>query len=168
MARRRRPLTMPSAEGPRGMAAIGAGSLAGLAALLAASQSAQAGGIPRLALTLAMWVVYAGGAWAVSQLSSRRALWLAVGGGAVLQTLALRIRPWTTDDFRRYVWDGRVQAAGINPYRYAPEHPQLAFLRDLGMLQDVDTIDDAHTIAAQHPHLQMAAQVNQWRGAAAR
>lgn len=41
-------------------------------------------------------------------------------------------------------------------------------VRDLGMLQDVDTIDDAHTIAAQHPHLQMAAQVNQWRGAAAR
>lgn len=127
------------------MAAIGAGSLAGLAALLAASQSAQAGGIPRLALTLAMWVVYAGGAWAVSQLSSRRALWLAVGGGAVLQTLALRIRPWTTDDFRRYVWDGRVQAAGINPYRYAPEDPQLAFLRDPWLFPD-----GIHT-ALNHP-----------------
>jgi hypothetical protein len=38
--------------------------------------------------------------------------------------------PSLSDDLFRYLWDGRVQAAGINPYRYAPDHPALAFLRD--------------------------------------
>jgi alpha-1,6-mannosyltransferase len=33
-------------------------------------------------------------------------------------------------DASRYLWDGRVQDAGINPYRYVPEDPALADLRD--------------------------------------
>ena len=37
----------------------------------------------------------------------------------------------STDAFR-YVWDGRVQAAGINPYRYLPADPALLPLRDPG------------------------------------
>ena len=28
--------------------------------------------------------------------------------------------PLLSSDIYRYVWDGRVQAAGINPYRYFP------------------------------------------------
>jgi len=38
--------------------------------------------------------------------------------------------PYLSDDIYRYIWDGRVQAAGINPYRYAPTDPALAGLRD--------------------------------------
>jgi len=30
----------------------------------------------------------------------------------------------------RYVWDGRVQAQGISPYRYSPNAPELVHLRD--------------------------------------
>ena len=30
----------------------------------------------------------------------------------------------------RYIWDGRVQANGINPYRYPSNSPALAYLRD--------------------------------------
>ncbi len=31
--------------------------------------------------------------------------------------------PSLSDDYHRYVWDGRVQLAGINPYQYRPyEH----------------------------------------------
>lgn len=37
--------------------------------------------------------------------------------------------PLTTDTYR-YAWDARVQAAGINPYRYAPTAPELRDLRD--------------------------------------
>jgi hypothetical protein len=33
-------------------------------------------------------------------------------------------------DMYRYVWDGRVQRHGINPYAYAPEAEQLRTLRD--------------------------------------
>jgi hypothetical protein len=51
--------------------------------------------------------------------------------------LALRVPAWLTppvhsDDVYRYVWDGRVQRAGVNPYRYAPDAAELAPLRDEG------------------------------------
>jgi hypothetical protein len=38
--------------------------------------------------------------------------------------------PPLSTDVHRYAWDARVQAAGINPYRYAPRDPALAHLRD--------------------------------------
>lgn len=34
------------------------------------------------------------------------------------------------DDVYRYLWEGRVRLAGINPYVHAPDDPQLASLRD--------------------------------------
>ncbi len=37
--------------------------------------------------------------------------------------------PLTTDTYR-YAWDARVQAHGVNPYRYTPAAPGLAPLRD--------------------------------------
>ena len=38
-------------------------------------------------------------------------------------------------DVYRYVWDGRVQSAGINPYAHAPDATALAHLRDDGFQQ---------------------------------
>jgi hypothetical protein len=38
--------------------------------------------------------------------------------------------PVGSDDCFRYLWDGRVMRAGVNPYRYAPDDPALAWLRD--------------------------------------
>ena len=35
-----------------------------------------------------------------------------------------------SNDLYRYVWDGKVQQAGIDPYRYAPDAPQLDRLHD--------------------------------------
>ena len=50
---------------------------------------------------------------------------------AVLFRLLVVVSPLVlSDDLYRYVWDGRVQRAGINPYRYAPEAEALAALRD--------------------------------------
>jgi alpha-1,6-mannosyltransferase len=37
-------------------------------------------------------------------------------------------KPLGSDDVYRYLWDGRVQSAGINPYRYAPDDPALTSL----------------------------------------
>ena len=53
----------------------------------------------------------------------------------ILFGLLFRLTMWNSpvslsDDIYRYVWDGRVQLAGINPYRYAPEEDSLASLRD--------------------------------------
>ncbi|MFD9125987.1 hypothetical protein [Kitasatospora sp. NPDC059571] len=57
----------------------------------------------------------------------RRALVLA--GSLAVAAVGLLAPPRTSDDAYRYVWDGRVQAAGISPYRYAPDDPALAGLR---------------------------------------
>lgn len=38
--------------------------------------------------------------------------------------------PVMSTDMYRYIWDGRVQAHGINPYRHAPRDRALASLRD--------------------------------------
>src|SRR5947207_7417737 len=47
-----------------------------------------------------------------------------------LRVYALLFDPLLSSDIYRYIWDGKVQAAGINPYRYFPAHEGLAFLRD--------------------------------------
>jgi len=50
---------------------------------------------------------------------------------AVAARLAFAMQaPTASDDIYRYVWDGRIQAAGINPYRYVPDDPALAAYRD--------------------------------------
>ena len=52
-------------------------------------------------------------------------------GFAVLFRAALLFAPLVlSSDLYRYVWDGRVQRAGINPYLYPPSAPELSALRD--------------------------------------
>lgn len=85
---------------------------------------------PRAWWYVAQWSAFLLAAVAVRRVGSRHAVWLIVAGGALLQLLAVLWPPRTTDDFYRYIWDGRVQAHGIDPYRYAPIDPALAGLRD--------------------------------------
>jgi hypothetical protein len=54
--------------------------------------------------------------------------------------------PYLSDDIYRYVWDGRVQAAGINPYRYVPADEHLQSLRDEEIYPKINRRDYAHTI----------------------
>ena len=61
---------------------------------------------------------------------SRRAVMAAFALAAALQAPLLFTRPALSDDMYRYVWDGRVQAQGISPYRYPPDAPELRALRD--------------------------------------
>ena len=64
---------------------------------------------------------------------------------AVLLTSALLFRlpvlftePRLSTDLYRYLWDGRVQMAGINPYRYPPDDEALRFLRDDTVYQRIN------------------------------
>lgn len=54
--------------------------------------------------------------------------------------------PQLSDDIYRYIWDGRAQAAGINPYRYVPADPALAPLRDEAIYPNINRRDYARTI----------------------
>lgn len=83
-----------------------------------------------LGLLLAMWAVFGVGALLVRHTGKRAALWLIIGGGLLLQVVAMTAGPHLSSDFFRYVWDGKVQSAGVNPYLYPPVAPELAPLRD--------------------------------------
>ncbi len=48
----------------------------------------------------------------------------------VLSVILLFSSPALSDDMYRYVWDGRVQDAGISPYAHPPEAEALRGLRD--------------------------------------
>jgi alpha-1,6-mannosyltransferase len=65
---------------------------------------------------------------------------------AACRLVCLFSPPFLSSDIFRYVWDGKVQAAGINPYRYIPADPHLAFLRDLQIYPHINRRDYAHTI----------------------
>jgi alpha-1,6-mannosyltransferase len=53
-----------------------------------------------------------------------------LGFGLLFRVLLLPTPVYLSSDPYRYFWDGRVQLAGINPYRYPPAAPELAALRD--------------------------------------
>ena len=60
----------------------------------------------------------------------RTAVALILLGGIAIQVAAVSAPPRQSDDLYRYIWDGRVQAAGIDPYAYVPAARQLTGLRD--------------------------------------
>lgn len=51
-------------------------------------------------------------------------------GALLLRLPLLPVPPTLSDDVLRYLWDGRVAAAGHNPYALAPAAGELASLRD--------------------------------------
>ena len=75
-----------------------------------------------------------------------RALLMILLVAALLRGIALFAPQALSTDAFRYVWDGRVQAAGINPYRYIPADPALAALRDDSIYPNINRADYARTI----------------------
>lgn len=115
-------------------AAAGAMVSGGVLAVLVAEPSALA---PQLTEpTRTVWLI--GGAWLAFAVAAflvclspvRVAVALILVGGLALQLAAGFGPPRGSDDVYRYIWDGRVQAAGINPYRFPPAATELAGLRD--------------------------------------
>jgi alpha-1,6-mannosyltransferase len=79
-------------------------------------------------------------------LPTRWTLWLVLGVALLLRAIVLPGPAFLSNDINRYVWDGRVQAAGINPYRYLPADPALAALRDATVFPFINRADTALTI----------------------
>ena len=77
---------------------------------------------------------------------SRHALWIVLGVAAVMRLGFVLDHPVLSSDIYRYVWDGQVQKAGINPYRYLPTDPALAKLRDRDVFPFINRAGYAHTI----------------------
>jgi hypothetical protein len=75
-----------------------------------------------------------------------RAVWVVLLVAAVLRLAVLGAPAFLSTDVYRYVWDGRVQAVGINPYRYLPVDPALQSLRDDFVFPRINRADYAPTI----------------------
>lgn len=131
---------VPAAGRRRWALGAAAGVLAGALALENAV-IAQPGPLPGppavLYLVLAWWAVAALGTWLLVRAGSRRAtVWLLLTGAVAVHVLAIGAGPRMSDDLYRYSWDGRVQAAGIDPYRHPTSSPELAHLRDAWLWPD--------------------------------
>jgi alpha-1,6-mannosyltransferase len=59
-----------------------------------------------------------------------RRLLLIIGFAIAFRLIMVFTQPVLSDDMYRYIWDGRVQAQGINPYALPPGAPELSPLRD--------------------------------------
>jgi hypothetical protein len=131
-------------SGRKGIAVLlaGVGTLSGLAYALnfrlaplydrfglTAREGEPLGAYPVLYLTL--FALYGVAAVAVIRKRNGFSHLGLIVGFAVLFRAALLFAPLIlSSDLYRYLWDGRVQAAGINPYLYPPAASELASLRD--------------------------------------
>ncbi len=91
--------------------------------------------------------IYAAAVWlSLRSGDSRRLFVVALIFAALFRLSILLYPPYLSDDIYRYVWDGRVQATGTNPYRYIPADEALARLRDDKIYSNMNRRDSAQTI----------------------
>ncbi|NIO05339.1 MAG: DUF2029 domain-containing protein [Proteobacteria bacterium] len=56
----------------------------------------------------------------------------------IYRILLIPFQPVLSSDVYRYIWDGRVQSQGTNPYRYSPNHEALQELRDAAIYPHIN------------------------------
>jgi len=100
-----------------------------------------------LKLVLIQLLIYFGVAWlSLRTKDSHSILLLGLIFAALFRLSILFSPPYLSDDIYRYIWDGRVQAAGVNPYRYIPADESLAKLRDDKIYPNINRRDYARTM----------------------
>jgi alpha-1,6-mannosyltransferase len=100
-----------------------------------------------LKLVAVQSVIYVPLAWlSLRSNDSRSLLVLGLLFAALFRLSIIFSPPYLSDDIYRYIWDGRVQFSGINPYRYIPADESLAQLRDQEIYPNINRRDYAHTM----------------------
>jgi hypothetical protein len=113
-----------------GLAALGATSAVAVYGLLGLlGQRADDGAAYWMMLGLGAGVLVAG-SQLVRRVGTRRAVPIVVITAAAMRLVLVPLEPALSSDMYRYLWDGKVQAVGINPYVLPPEDPALESLRD--------------------------------------
>jgi len=109
--------------------------VAGIAEVYLAHRSTGPGGILErgyglLGVIGLWWAAYATAVLCVLRLPHRLAIGLLLVLAVAVRLAAIAPKAPLSDDLYRYAWDGVVQTAGIDPYRYPPAAPELTRLRD--------------------------------------
>ena len=126
-------------------------SVLGIAMLILVRIAAPSKGVADIALFLELVIVqsviYLAVAWlSLRSRDSRSVLVLGLVFAALFRVSILFFPPYLSDDIYRYIWDGRVQAAGINPYRYIPAEEPLTQLRDERIYPHINRRENVRTI----------------------
>ena len=85
-----------------------------------------------MAVNAAAFIIFGIVLWKVrasTAIASRVMLIIIAAFGVIFRLTLVPHPPVASDDIYRYVWDGRVAQAGINPFQYAPDDPRLAGLQ---------------------------------------
>ena len=106
--------------------------------------------VPAIALSGAITIAATALAPSVPE---RRGLILIVAMAVAMRLLVVGEEPLLSTDIYRYVWDGRVQAAGINPYAFVPADDALKSLRDAAIYPNINRAD--YAVTAYPPVAQM-------------
>jgi hypothetical protein len=83
-----------------------------------------------LALLVVAWLAFLAAAWLLRSVSVKVAVALILAGGVAVQVAAVSAPPQNSNDLYRYIWDGNVQAAGVDAYAQVPASRNLASLRN--------------------------------------
>ena len=83
-----------------------------------------------LVLAAVACALYLFAVWTIARQppSSRRGLWLCLALAVLCRAPLLPVEPTLSDDIYRYVWDGRIQRFGLNPYVVVPADNAVAAL----------------------------------------
>jgi hypothetical protein len=90
------------------------------------------------------FALYACAVWLLLQRpspSTTRQIILIFIFGIAFRAVLVFSQPILSSDMYRYIWDGRVQANGINPYLYPPSAPEVAPLRDQAIWPSINRKD---------------------------
>lgn len=101
-----------------------------------------------IAVTLAQGCAYLSAVYCVLRwrASSRSIAYTILAVAVLLRIGTVAFPPYLSSDIYRYVWDGKVQGEGINPYRYIPSGNALSALRDDAIYPHINRAGYAHTI----------------------
>ena len=91
--------------------------------------------------------LYLGGVFLILKMIPKKATSWSLIGIIILFAIIFRLSLIPSDptvlskDMYRYIWDGRVQQNGMNPYRYAPDADELENLRDDQIFPNINRKD---------------------------
>lgn len=80
-------------------------------------------------------------AWVVRRPPAGR--WVAgiIAAGVAFRLILLPTAPTLSTDLYRYLWDGRLAVAGVSPYRYPADAPEVARFRDTAVYPRLNHAD---------------------------
>ncbi len=115
--------------------------------------------LPNFLTGWTVWFVLLAGAWWWCQrVDVPRALWVILIGGVLLRVASLALPATLSDDWVRYLWDGRLTVHGLDPYAAKPSDASLAELHDDTLLPGMNS-PDYFTV---YPPISQAAFASAW------